>query len=185
MRKEVLLIQFRIAPVQVRVARESHAHCRSVDPIGLSFQLKIHADGRFINTNDTRLTRRGEFSPIFLISKTRLVPEPVKYLGKCSRIRNIELDFFAAFIRTGAGGSFISHDGPVARAAEANQLIPGPQRAGVEIEHGIGFKDTRVALGVAGVFDGAPGRVRSSGPWNLDFDFEIGSARAHFVLMIR
>ena len=104
MRKEVLLIQLRITLVQVRVARESHTRCRSVDPFGLSFEFKVRADGRFIDADDAGLTRRGEFGSIFLISKTRPVPEPVKYLGKRSRIRNIELDFFAGFIRTGADG---------------------------------------------------------------------------------
>ena len=70
-------------------------------------------------------------------------------------------------------------------AAETNQLIGAAQFAGVEVEDGIGFKRARLALDIAGVFNGAPGGVGSSGPWNLDFNFEIGCARAHFDLMIR
>src|SRR5580704_10199750 len=107
MQTEVLLIERRVAPVQVRLAREAYARGRPVDPFGFSFEFKEDADGRFVDTDDARFARKCEFRSIFLISEVRLVPEAVKYLCERSSIGDTEFDFFSGFVGSAAGWSFI------------------------------------------------------------------------------
>src|SRR5271170_131756 len=176
MRTEVLLIERGVAPGQVLRARKAHARGRSIDPFGLSFELEEHTDGSLIDTDDAGFSGRRKFGAIFLISKARLVPEPVKYLRKRERIGDIELDFLADFISSAARRSFIGNHRSIASATETKQLVGAAQLAGIAVEDGIGFEGSRLDQSAAGVFDETPGGIGTVRPPDLDFDFEIGSA---------
>src|SRR5580698_7349420 len=106
---EVLLIERSIASGQVRRSCESHTRGRSIYPFGLTFEFEEHTDGCFVDTDDARLAWRREFRPVFLISKARLVPQPVEYFAKFAGIGDMKLDFLAGFISATARRSFICH----------------------------------------------------------------------------